>query len=91
VQPLQCGAQPGRELHRPALAPVDEHVHEPAGGQRLVLALALAEEPDLVADARAPEVPDAQPGLDRLGKRECPVVGAMGLGAQPDDVAMVDV
>src|SRR4051794_23282243 len=87
---LERGADLRGDLDRaPGLA-IDEHVDEPAGRRRLVAGVG-AEQPDLVADARAPEVADAQRRLDRLGERKRGVERAMRLGADADHPAVVDV
>src|SRR3954454_15430417 len=90
AKPLQRGADRRGDLDRPARLAIDEDVDEPAGRRRLLAGLR-AEEADLVAHARAAEVPDAQRGLDRLGKRERRVEGAVRLGADADDRPAVDV
>jgi hypothetical protein len=64
-------------------------VHKPPRGRRLLSAR--GEEPDLVANTRAPEAPDPQAGLDGLGKGERGVILAVRLRAQADDPAGVDV
>src|SRR4051812_22545043 len=66
---LERGADRRRDLDRAPVLAIDEDVDEPAGRRRL-LAGVRAKEADLVADARAAEVPDAQRRLDGLGERE---------------------
>src|SRR3954452_13592389 len=88
-QPLERRADPLGDLDRPPLVAIDEHVDEPAG-RREALAV-VAEQADLVADARAPQVPDPQRRLHRLGEGERRVEGAVRLGAQADHRPAMDV
>src|SRR5688500_15327315 len=60
---------------------------EPAGRH----ARLLVEEPDLVADARPPQVPDAQAGLDLLRELDGGLERAVRLGAEPDHLPAMDV
>src|ERR1019366_8513701 len=64
-------------------------VDEPSVGRGL--RLTLTEDPDLVAHARAPEVRDAEAGVDGLGEGNGLQVCAMRLDAQADHVAAGDV
>jgi hypothetical protein len=64
-------------------------VHEVALGRGLVGAL--AEDAELVADARLAQAADAQPDLDRLREREPRAVLAVRLDAEADHVAALDV
>jgi hypothetical protein len=78
-----------RDVARAALGAVDEDVHEPA--LRRGLGIVLAEQPDLVADARAAQVRDPQPGPHEVGERHRRLERAVRLHAQPDHLAGVDV
>ena len=78
-----------RNRRRAARLRVHEDVHEPALGRRFVGAG--GEQADLVADARAAELADPQARLDVVGEGEPRPIGAMGLGADADHVAAVDI
>src|SRR5919199_719442 len=88
-EPFEGRADPFRDLDRPPILAIDEHVDEPA--RRGAALSAIAEQADLVADARAPQVPDAQGRVDRVRELERRVEGAVRLGAQADDRPAVDV
>src|SRR4051812_19588866 len=89
-QALERGPDRGRDLDRPTRLSIDEDMDEPARGRGLRPGLR-AEQRDLVSDARAADVPDAQRRLDGLGERERRVERAVRLGADADDVPAVDV
>ena len=70
VEARERRAQLVRDRARATVGAVDEDVHEPALGGRL--RVVLAEQPDLVAHARAAEVRDPQPGATVSGRSPPP-------------------